>query len=188
MPTAEKEKFTPGLPDGVGPGSRKGKRYFISWWSHYKLTIRPARPITHPDQSVETKPGKYATFQRVSKPACIVGTGELGRGSSVHNGTDRNASIWMGLLETDDQEIIDALRANENYILTNQNNRLEHQFRLKELDWNPCDLPSYNEQMRLIRNEPETFGPELAMKKPEDISVPVPHARVGVRRTVVAEA
>lgn len=162
----------------VGVGSPKGRRYFISGDPELSITVKPQDIIVGENGRERPQKAIRILFVKGVKPRRLRGTGYLGTDNP--DGTDRNDNVYWGTYSTDDEAIIDFLRRHEFYKNTAQDNKLERglHLRIKELDWNPDELPKGEGVSVKGIQEPE----KVETPAPEEGQAARPKARMGVTR------
>lgn len=132
----------------VGAGSPAGKRWFISKYPEWSVTVQPQEAR---DPSGFVKKPIRVLFIKQVKPWSLQGDGLLGSGNVT--GTDKNDNPAWGVFPIEDpgpepksekdkrnRLIIDFLRGMEQYRSTPQDNACQSGAKLKELDWDPRTL------------------------------------------------
>ncbi len=138
----------------VGVGSPEGKRWFVSKYSELVVVVKPEDWLVINGKEFKQK-ARRAIFKKEIAPRKIRSYGFLG--TSNPGGGDSNASVYWGILETQDKEVIEALRAVDLYKTTPQDDRISAGMGLKELSWDPSGI----QRGVGVRLKGQSFGPEI---------------------------
>ena len=155
---AEAQVVTP----KTGPGSKTGKRWFVSKFAELVITMVAEDFYLHKGQEVKQK-ARRLQFKKAILPRRLRGQGYNGTTNGARG--DLNSSVYWGVYATNDQEVIDFLRQHEYFRTTPQDNKVHAEMRLKELDWNPDTLErgdGVSVNARALSPEDESDAPPTA--------------------------
>lgn len=167
----------------VGAGSPAGTRWFVSRFPELSITVKPEDWQQDDNGKFHKVKGKYVRFKKEVKPRKLRGSGFLETGG---DGTDRNDSVFWGVVKIEDQKIIDFLRNHEFYKMTTQDNRLDRNMKLKELSWNPDTLGDRTSGLVDRRGESLGQDEDPAVASPKESAPDKPRAKVSVKAKVEA--
>lgn len=155
-------------------------RWFVSSYGELTMVMSPEDYTVIRGRDVKVKAHRLI-FVKSVRPRQLRGQGHLGNGPESQGATDLNISPYWSVFYTEDREEIDFLRAHAMYKMTNQDNRLQHHMKLKELDWDPNGLPKAT--TNLVRQGANAVVVQAPTPEPPaaETSAEKPKARMGVK-------
>ena len=157
-----------GMAAEVGPGSLKGKRWFVSYASAQIFVMRAHGGYDEDTGMPLNRKGKSLSFLAKRKPRHLWGRGFAG---AENLDGDRNLGILWGVYATDNQKEIDFLRTREQYTKTTQDNNVDTNVRplLKEFAFDPSPTVAVDTGKVVARSgKPAPAAPAAASGAPGD--------------------